>query len=245
MATRIELHPSYILHTRPYRDTSLLVDVLTQDYGKISLVVKGARKAKNTQRYLLQPFISLLLSWQGKSSLKTCIGIEPQTVGCLPNVLSGTLTGNKLYSAMYANELLAYLLPQDDPSDNVFACYEQLLKQLHQPETQLEPCLRYFEFSLLEELGYGINFFKDADSDAVLEENKAYFFVPDYGFVATENHPEMRGANFSGGELIQISEQNYTALQTRQTAKLLSRIALKPHLRGRELKSRTLFLRHL
>ncbi|MFT5420678.1 MAG: DNA repair protein RecO (recombination protein O) [Candidatus Endobugula sp.] len=243
MSTRIELHPSYILHTRPYRDTSLLADVLTRDYGKISLVVKGARKAKNSQRYLLQPFISVLLSWQGKSSLKTLIGIEPQTMGSLPNVLSGTLKGHKLYSAMYANELLAYLLPQDDPSDNIFECYEQLLKQLHQSETQLEPCLRYFEFSVLDELGYGINFLNDADSDEALQGNKQYFFVPDYGFIDSENHPEMRGASFSGRELLQISEQNYTYLQTRKTAKVLSRIALKPHLRGRELKSRDLFLK--
>jgi recombinational DNA repair protein (RecF pathway) len=96
---------------------------------------------------------------------------------------------------------------------------------------------------VLNELGYGINFLNDADSDEVLEENKQYFFVPDYGFIAVENHPEMRGASFTGGELLQISDQNYTSLQTRQTAKLLSRVALKPHLRGRELKSRALFVK--
>lgn len=242
--SRVELHTSYIIHTRAYRDTSLLVDVLTQEYGKISLVAKGARKAKNNQRYLLQPFVEVLLSWQGKSSLKTLIGIEakPNYAGEAGQPSLSVLQGKKLYSAMYANELLAYLLPQDDPCEAIFQYYHLLLQQLSSPEVELESCLRYFEFHLLNEIGYGINFLSNADNDESLQKNKEYFFVQNHGFVEVNAHPEIRDVSFPGKELLCIGKQDFSEQATRQIAKVLSRIALQPHLKGRELKSRALFL---
>lgn len=253
MSARVDLQQAYILHTRPYRDTSLLVDVLSQDYGKISLIAKGARKAKNNQRYLLQAFKPVLVSWQGKSSLKTLTSVEPiaaETPQSSPfrddnlhnSALSNTaLKGDKLYSAMYANELLVYLLPQDDPTDHIFEHYQCLLDQLIDPSSSLEPCLRYFEFHLLEELGYGINFISNASSGESLEAGENYFFIQNHGFVTTREHPEIRDVSFLGEQLICIAQQDFTDKRTRQTAKMLSRVALKPHLRGRKLKSRELF----
>lgn len=239
MSTRIELHPSYILHTRPYRDTSLLVDILTRDYGKLCLVakgVRGAKKAANQQRYLLQAFQPILLSWQGKSSLKTLIDIEPSQ-----ETVRHSLSGDKLYSAMYINELLAYLLPQDDPTETIYPYYQHLLSQLSHTDSSLEPCLRHFEYHLLDALGYGINFCDDADSGESVEANKTYYFVQNHGFVLASHHPDIRAVGFLGQTLLDIAASDFSKEDARQAAKHISRMALQSHLRGRELKSRELF----
>ncbi len=239
MSTRIEHQPSYILHTRPYRDTSLLVDVLTRDHGKLCLVakgVRGTRKTANQQRYLLQAFQPVLLSWQGKSSLKTLLDIEGTS-----DSMPFSLQGNKLYSAMYVNELLAYLLPQDDPTDTIFPFYQHLLSQLSHSEIPLEPCLRHFEYQLLDEIGYGINFSEDADTGDQVQVGNVYFFVQNHGFVLASQHPDIRAVSFTGEVLLNIAAANFEDQETRQAAKQLSRLALQPHLRGRELKSRELF----
>jgi DNA repair protein RecO (recombination protein O) len=238
MSTRIELHPGYILHTRPYRDTSLIVDVLTQDYGKIGVVAKGARKAKNHQRYLLQAFRPVLLSWQGKSSLKTLIGIESALTGDLASI--APLQGVRLYSAMYVNELLMYLLPQDDPQEAIFPYYRRLLAQLALGEA-LEPCLRCFELQLLENLGYGLDCSHDADSGEPLMPEKYYYYSQSHGFVLTDKHIDIRAPCFLGRDLLLIAQRDFQQVDTQRAAKQLIRMALQPLLRGRELKSRELF----
>lgn len=234
MSAKIELQPSYILHTRPYRDTSLLIDALSADYGKVSLVAKGARKAKNNQRYLLQPLNPLLLSWQGHHALKTLIGVESSQD-------KYELSGPHLYSVLYANELLSYLLAGDDPAIDIFQNYEYLLRSLSNQTTSIEPALREFEFSLLDSLGYGINFAQDAEDGQSIKPNTAYYFVQDQGFVRVECRPDIRGASFLGSDLLAIEQRNFIEVSTRQAAKQLARFALTPHLRGRPLKSRELF----
>ena len=234
MSARIELQSAYILHTRPYRDTSLLVDALTQDYGKISLVAKGARSKHNKQRALLQPFSPLLLSWQGRSSLKTLVGIESQSAAIL-------LIGHRLYSALYANELLAYLLPQGDPSDTIYQDYQQLLQFLNDSAKSIEPCLRWFEFNLLEMLGYGLDFGYEADTDLEIQPQQYYYWVQNHGFVNIERYPESRALRFPGEALLNIQQHQYQDKQTLRLAKQLSRLVLQPLLKGRPLKSRELF----
>jgi DNA repair protein RecO (recombination protein O) len=219
------------------------VDVITQEYGKVSLVAKGARRAKNNQRYLLQAFKPVLLSWQGKTALKTLVGIEPDINDT--SAQKNPLRGHRLYSAMYVNELLAYLLPENDPTDNIFQYYQHVLSQLTDDDADLESCLRYFEFNLLDELGYGINFLCNADTGNTIDEDAYYFLIQNHGFVLTTDHPEIRDKSLLGKELVNISHQTFTDASTRQTAKILSRMALKPHLRGRELKSRELFVNTL
>lgn len=234
--TRIELQPAYILHTRPYRDTSLLVDVLTEDHGKITLVAKGARSKKNKQRSLFQPFQSLSISWQGKSSLKTLIDIEAISTGFF-------LQGNCLYSAMYVNELLTYLLPQDDPSDQIFIDYQQLLYSLAQPEVQLEPCLRRFEFSLLTMLGYGVDCSVDSDGHDIID-HQSYRWLDNHGFIVSQEGQVYLDSPpvFSGAALQAIASNDYSSDQTRKTAKLLIRQLLAPLLKGKTIKSRELFV---
>ena len=239
MPERIELQPAYILHTRPYRDTSLLVDAFTENYGKVSLVARGARgskKSRNNQRYLLQPFMPILLSWQGNHSLKTLIGVEPARPA-IP------LTGTRLYSALYVNELLTYLLPQDDPIDASYKDYEQVLSLFVDEACDIELCLRHFEFNLLEALGYGINFHANADTGQAIESSKQYFLIQQHGFVLAEDHPDIRSTTFSGQYLLPLQHRDFSSIETRQYAKLISRLSLQHLLGYRKLKSRELFLK--
>lgn len=236
---RVELQSAYILHARPYRDTSLLVDVLTPDYGRVCLIAKGARKAaskgKSNQRSFLQPFISLQLSWQGKSSLKTLIGAEP-----IENYHT-SLAGHRLYSALYVNELLLYVLPQENPADDLYDVYHMLLQHLCDENFELEPCLRQFEFQLLDELGYGINFYAEANNGNDFEPTKEYVYVLNHGFVETHAaaHNSM---SFRGEDIINIQQSVFETANTCRAAKIITRLALKPLLKGKELKSRELFL---
>ena len=248
MSIRKDLQAGYILHARPYRDTSLLLDILTQDHGRISLIARGVRKAKNNQRYLLQPFIPLLLSWQGKSQLKTLVGIEARTLsaGHIPapsathTVQHHGLIGERLYSALYANELLVYLMTQDDPSTQLYDQYERLLQHLQQQQP-LEMCLRHFEFDVLNELGYGINLSTEAETDTAIRPDRHYYFIADKGFIDTANHPHIRDVSYQGADLLALQQGDLEFGGARIAAKSITRTALRPHLRGRKLKSRELF----
>jgi DNA repair protein RecO (recombination protein O) len=216
------------------------VNVLTKTHGKLTLIARGARKtSKSTKnpRYLLQPFIPLLLSWQGKSSLKTLTSMEASA----PAI---NLLGERLYSAMYLNELLVYLLHEEDPSDDIFDYYQQVLPLLSHMDTPIEPTLRQFEFTLLATLGYEINFECNADSFQPLETAESYYYLPEQGFVDIRAHPETRGMAFRGEDLLCIHLRDYSSPSTCQTAKHIARLALRPHLRNRPLKSRELFVKH-
>ena len=235
---RVDLQPAYILHTRAYRDTSLLVDVFSENYGKLSLIAKGARKPKQYQRYLLQPFIPLFISWQGKSSLKTLTAIEASTQPV-------ELHSRFLYSGLYLNELLNYVLPSNDPSPEVFQLYATALEQLaHQVD--LESCLRQFEFSLLVELGYGIDFTVDASSGKPIQATGIYHFIVEHGFVEVIKNTATVSCfddkpSFAGELLIAIAHDQFGQQDVRRAAKQIARLALEPYLRGKVLKSRDLF----
>lgn len=230
---RIELQPAYVLHSRPFRDTSLLVDVLTRDYGRLTLVAKGARNPKQSQRQLLQALVPLSVSWQGKSELKTLVGIES-----LGNSFS--LEGRFLYSAFYANELLSYLLAQGDAAADIFELYSHLLSNL-QEKIDLEVTLRDFEFSLLNCMGYGINFEFDACEGMPIETEKYYGFMNEAGFSPESSCLDKSLAIYQGVHLLNISESRYDHPLTRKLAKKITRIVFSNLLQGKIIKSRELF----
>src|SRR5690625_3916350 len=80
---RVDLHPAYVLHTRPYRDTSMLVDLFTPEHGRVALVAKGVRTGKSRRRALLNPFTALLVSFQGRGGLKLLTAVEAQGPGLI------------------------------------------------------------------------------------------------------------------------------------------------------------------
>ena len=235
---RIELQQAFILHTRPYRDTSLLLDLLTEHHGRIALIAKGARRPKYRQRQLLQPFIPLKISWQGKSQLKTLTAVEA-------NGEPYPLHRQYLYSALYANELLYYLLLPEDPLCGIFELYQYLLQQLNQGRA-LEIALRTFELSLLEDLGYGIDFSVDAATAEPVVEEKFYHFAPDTGFIASsatvpDSLQPPSQTEFMGAHLRAIAQGDYQDEAVLRSAKKITRVALECHLQGKALKSRELF----
>jgi len=236
---RIEFQPAYVLHTRPYRDTSLLVDFFTPDFGRVSAVARGIRQRKSGKRSLLNPFNRLLVSFQGKQGLKLLTAMEADGVSCF-------LTGQQLYSGFYLNELLVRLLPELDAHQEIFHAYQHSLQAL-QSGADLEPLLRIFELHLLQELGYGIDFSCDALSGKAISSDGVYLFDVQTGFYqqSIDVSQEAVGANCRGisGEIIlAIGRNDFTQAQTRTAAKQLSRLMLKPLLGSRPLNSRQLFL---
>ena len=228
---RVDLQPAYVLHTRPFRDTSLLVNIFSMDHGRLTLVAKGARNSKSQRRQLLQPFIPLHLSWQGKHALKTLTAIEASKAFI-------ALQDKYLYSGFYINELLMYLLPENDSADSIFQLYEHSLGQLMQ-RSDLEHCLRYFEFSLLADLGYGIDFSCDSESSIPINPEHHYGLDPELGFTLCDHNSSQ--LCFSGAELLAIADHNYSTAAVRRAAKQIARLILDFYLQGKVIKSRDLF----
>jgi DNA repair protein RecO (recombination protein O) len=229
---RVEHQPAYVLHLKPYRDTSAIVDLLTPDYGRISVVVRGVRKSKSPKRQLLNPFHGLLVSFQGEGDLKLLTHFESHQ-------RYFTLTGSHLYSGFYLNELLVRLLPEMDAHNDLFSLYESSIQSLHQ-QLDIEPVLRCFEFRLLLELGYAISFTEDAIHHHPIKKNARYLCDLEQGFIEVDS--TVNGMIIGGEDLLLIEQNNYSLPATRRAAKNLTRYLLKPLLGKRPLKSRELFL---
>jgi DNA repair protein RecO (recombination protein O) len=115
--------PAFVLHAYPYRETSLIVEAFTRDFGRVAVVARGAKRPRSELRGLLQGFQPLFLSWSGQQELKTLLKAEWR--GGLPRV-----GGAALLCGFYLNELLLKLLPREDPHPDVFADYETALGDL-------------------------------------------------------------------------------------------------------------------
>src|SRR5438105_1241138 len=124
---RISLEPAYVLHRRPYRETSLLLDIFTATYGRISLIARGTRTGRSPSRSILQPFVSLLVSWQGQSELMSLVSVE---VNREQGAVQLSKTG--LLSAFYLNELLFKVLQKQDPCPELYTIYQHTLLKLQE-----------------------------------------------------------------------------------------------------------------
>ena len=154
---RVQDQAAYILHRRAYRDTSQILELFSQNYGRITVVSKGSRGPKSKSRSTLQPFVPLLVSWVGKGEMPTLTTAE--TISQTPP----NLFGNSLPSAFYINELLIKLLHKHDVHENIFDLYKRALILL-QDQNSLEKTLRIFEKTLLQILGFEMNLTSDAES---------------------------------------------------------------------------------
>ncbi|WHR50238.1 DNA repair protein RecO [Vibrio furnissii] len=224
------LQRCFVLHRRPYSETSLILDVFSEEYGRLTLLAKGARSKRSNLKGALQPFTPLLLKWSGNSSMKTLRQAEAISLG-LP------LTGIHLYSAMYVNELVGRVLAPEVPSPGLFHDYLFALAELAQSDNP-EPPLRRFELALLSSLGYGVDFLHCAGTGEPVDPAMTYRYREQKGFIASVRRDNL---TFLGNELIAISERRFTTKEQLQAAKRFTRIALKPYLGGKPLKSRELF----
>lgn len=227
---RIFLQPAFILHQRPYRETSVLLDIFTQEYGRISIIARGVRTARSRWRGLLQPFIPLLLSWQGKTELMVLVSAEA-------NGAPIHLRGNCLLSGFYLNELLVRLLHKSDPSPTLYTIYYDTLIELQKGQLQ-QKTLRLFEKKLLTELGYELQL----QANAFLAE-KWYQFFPEQGFKLYEAIiTEKKEMFFSGKSLLAFAMEQLEDEEALRDAKRLMRLALAPLLGAYPLHSRKLFV---
>ncbi|MBK6289042.1 MAG: DNA repair protein RecO [Gammaproteobacteria bacterium] len=229
---RIDRQPAFVLHRRAYRESSLLLDLLTRDFGRVGAVVRGARGAGRGQGFCCQPLGALLVSWSGRGELKTLTAVE--RIGN-----AAEIGGERLYSALYVNEILVRLLPQHDAHPLLFDAYARLLAELP-GAANLEARLRGFELLLLQELGYGIAFDRDAANGAVLEPSAQYVYVPEHGFSSAA-----AGAQhvYPGWVLEAIGRADYSDPLTRRHARQLVREAFAVLLGERPLHSREFFVR--
>jgi len=240
---RVELQPAYILHSRPFSDSSLIVDCLTPDFGRVSLLAKGARSVKSKQRNLLQPFLPLSVSWQGRSSLKTLTGAETQSLR-LP------LQGKSLYCAFYLNELLVRLLPEQDAMPEILPIYQQTLEALNFPSegrnSGFEVVLRRFERQFLKLLGYEINFLDEALTADPINAYAHYYYDTEKGFVRVQGELSAVGFGrtpvFYGEQILALAVDDFSLPASRHAAKCLMRLALQPLLGRKPLQSRKLFV---
>lgn len=230
---RVSLQPAYVLHNRPYRDTSAMLEVFTAEHGRLSLVARGARRpAKKGGGSSLQPFLPLLVSFVGRSEMKTLTATE--TAGDAP-----VLRGERLYSGLYLNELLMRLLHRYDPHPTLFAAYSKVLGGLGSQQP-LDGLLRRFELALLEELGYRLNFELCGASQAPVSKEAQYRFDPDIGLVLATGAQGQGAGVYQGVELLAMAAGEFDG-DARPAAKRLLREALGVHLGDKPLNSRTLF----
>ena len=232
----IYLQPAFILQQRKYKETSLIIDVLTRDYGRLALVANGVRKTKSKTAGLLQPFIPLTLSYFGRTELKTLKAVEAaQPLPFLP------LSGLALYCGFYVNELVTSFLHPCDPHPEVFACYARCLSGLAEG-SKIEAALRIFELELMDAAGYGLQLEYDAITGQALQPSSNYHFNVEQGPVAA---PDGR---FSGKTLQALKLRLFTDPQVLADAKLLMRTVIAVYLHGKPLKSRAVInniIKHL
>jgi DNA repair protein RecO (recombination protein O) len=220
------------LHQRPYRETSALLEVFAEDYGRVGLVARGVRSAKSKQRGELQALRPLRLSWHIRGELGTLSGVEAD--GHVDR-----LQGTALYSAFYLNELLMRLLARHDPHPQLYRSYRDSLQRLAR-DVDIEPVLRIFEKRLLEDIGYGLLLDHEVQQGEALEASGYYDYHLESGPVRVAD-AQAPGFVFRGSSLLALAEERLDTAQARQDAKRLIRSALNLYLGNKPLKSRELF----
>jgi DNA repair protein RecO (recombination protein O) len=232
--SKVDGQPAFVLHSYPYRETSLIVEVFTRDFGRMALLARGARRPRAAIRGLLMGFQPLELGWAGKGEVLTLMKAEWQ--GGQP-----LLAGEALFCGYYLNELLMHLLPREDAHETLFARYAEMLHHLAADTAGKlrEADLRSFEKALLEELGYGLTLEHDAAGDPI-SADAFYTYRMEQGPVrlayATEAAQAVRGKT-----LLDLHDENFSDPRSRAEAKALMRTLLAYYLDGKELETRKIF----
>ena len=250
---RINNEPGFILHTYAFKETSVVAEVFTRTHGRVALIARGARRPTSALRGLMQPFTPLLLSWFGKSELKTLHGAEWLGGLVVPQ-------GRALMCGFYLNELMLRLLARSDAHEALYNAYADTLMRLSAaaPEA-LEQILRRFEKTLLSETGYAATFDQEAGGGETVRAEFAYVYQPERGprradedqrgpWRAGGNQHGPRQANRNGHEgvsvsgktLIDLAADNFDDPTTLAEAKPLMRVLINHYLGAKPLYTRQL-----
>src|SRR5512143_1918656 len=235
---RVNNEPGFVLHTYPFKETSVVAEVFTRNHGRVALIARGARRPASALRGLMQPFSPLLLSWFGKAELKTLHAAEWQGGLLVPQ-------GRALMCGFYLNELLLRLLARGDAHELLYDRYLETLDQLAgdagaadcERATCFERILRRFEKNLLSEIGYGATFDVDADSGTPVQAQARYVFQPERGALRASGQP---GCPVSGQTLLDLAADRFERQATLVEAKTLMRALINHTLGAKPLYTRQL-----
>jgi DNA repair protein RecO (recombination protein O) len=233
MKRRAEHEAGYVLHTYPYKETSLIVEVFTRRFGRVAMLARGARRPRSAMRGVLLSFQPLRLSWSAAAELGNLIAAEWS--GGLP-----PLAGRGLMCGFYVNELVLRLLPRDDPHEALFDVYGEALARLSRNES-FAFVLRSFERRLLAELGYAPLLDRDAASGAPIDPDARYVYEPDRGPVPVRNS-RSNDLVVSGRTLLDVAADDYARPETRDEARTLMRTLIGERLHGQVLHTRTVLM---
>ncbi len=228
---RLEDQQAFVLHSYPYRETSLVLEVFSRQYGRVALVARGARRPRSALRGLLMGFQPLLLSWFGKNELRTLHRAEWQ--GGQPQ-----LQGTALLCGFYLNELLLNLMARDDPHEQLFDYYQHTLQCLA-GEADHAASLRRFEKHMLQELGYALLLGHEADTGRPIDPMAQYRYVIESGVIA-DTPDASEGLPVLGKTLQDMAADDYRDIVSAQQSKQLMRMLLNHHLAGKTLHTREL-----
>ncbi len=229
---RVQQQPAYILHHRPFRDSSQILDLVTRDYGKIALVARGSRGSRSRLAGVLRPFLPLRVSWVAKSDLGTLTGAEASGP-------PAGVRGDALMSAYYVNELLLNFLHRHDPQIEIFELYATVISALVSTEN-VAAQLRSFELKLLSLLGYAVNLDHVFGTQDALATDQNYEYRMEQGAVAVDR--DAGALVFPGAVLSAIAGQRFDRPDILRAANRLLREIIAFHLDGKELKSRKVLL---
>jgi DNA repair protein RecO (recombination protein O) len=235
-ARRVQLQPAYVLHHRPYRDTSRILELFTRDYGRVSVFARGARGARSKSAALtpiLQPFNRVLVSWTGK-------GEAGQLTGAEFDGAFAVMPPEQLVNGYYLNELLLKLFARHDSHAEVFALYAATIDALKRAGEPIR-ALRIFEKRLLDALGYGLVLDSDAVTHEPVDAARMYHYRLEQGAVRALDIAE-GSLVFSGSSLLSLAREELATSVALADARRLLRAAVDQCLDGRELKSRQVLL---
>ncbi len=233
MSAMLPLEPAYLLHARPYRNTSVLADFFTLHHGRVNGVVRGARGERSKLRGILQPFLPLLITWRGQHDLVSIQKVEP-ALYALP------LAPKFIAYGFYLNELLSRLLRGTELHDELYFAYANLLEKIRMGEFS-EVDLRFFEKQLLRDLGYSLQLQYEIDNGDAILPDQWYHFIPDRGPLKVKDNNAHKSKAFLGASLLSLEKDQLYDEVSIKDAKRLMRQAINQLLGNKPLKTRELF----
>ena len=226
----------YVLHTYPFKETSLVVELFSQQFGRIAAVAKGARRPHSAMRGMLQSFQMLSGAWSGKNELKTLHSLDW-------NAGLTLIKGEALMCGFYMNELLLRLLPKEDAHENLFEYYANSLQTLSNG-ADLATTLRRFELKLLQEMGYAVPLLQD-ENDMAIEADKTYRYEAEFGaceLKAVNIVMRKNGIQLSGKTMLDMARDDYADSATQSQSKQLMRYLIAHYLGDKPLHTRQLLI---
>lgn len=223
---------AFILHSRPYSESSLIIDLFVATMGRVTVIAKGARRKRSSLKGVLQPFTPLIVQYTGSGNVKTLSHVEAIS-------LSLPLYGTALYSGFYLNELIHRVIISESDTSVLFQAYLDGLQQLAQ-QIHPEKVLRRFELTLLDSLGYSVDFEHCyATGDSIIDTMN-YQFESEKGFISSLMQ---NSTSYSGKELRAFASRTFDDEESLKAAKRFTRMALKPYVGSKPFKSRELFIK--